>query len=124
MKDYNQNLIGLEKDIINKLHKLEKRELLLRQGMYSTISFISFFGIIYSSMYVYNNVASSGISSYLSLIFSDIEALTYWKELSLSILESLPFLGFTVGFAVLGVFLWSLVKTARIQTLKNLLVQI
>lgn len=124
MKDYNQNLPGLEKDIINKIHRLERRGLIFEQGMYATVSFASFFGIIYSSIYVFKNVVSSGIYNYISLIFSDIEVLTYWKELSLSILESLPFLGLAIGFMVLGIFIWSLLKTAKIQVMKNLAVQI
>ena len=44
-----------------------------------------------ASYYLYTSVIESGFTRYISLLGSDGDlALTYWKELALSLLESLP----------------------------------
>ena len=119
IKEYNQKLNGLELTIINKINKLERRKMLKKESVYALISIISFLSIIPSMIYLFNMLSSSGLYSYISLIFSDIETLSYWKELSFSILESLPFFGIAIVLGMSGIFLWSLLKTLRIQIVKS-----
>jgi hypothetical protein len=119
IKGYLQNLPGLEQDIIKELHKLERRRLFFKQGIYELISIISFLSIIPATVYIVDSFSTSGIYEYISLIFTNIETLSYWKELSLSLLESIPFLGLAIGFGVLGIFLWSMVRALDAHRMKN-----
>ena len=119
INNYNQTLPGLEQNIINKINKIEKRKLFVKQSIYGLVSLISFAGIIPAVSYVLKSLSTSGLYEYISLIFSNTETLAYWKELSLSILESMPFLGLAMGLGVLGIFLWSLLKTLNIQVMKR-----
>ena len=119
IKGYLQNLPGLEQDIIKELHKLERRKLFFKQGIYELISIISFLSIIPATVYIIDSFSNSSIYEYISLIFTDIETLSYWKELSLSLLESIPFLELAIGFGVLGIFLWSMVRTLNVHRMKD-----
>ena len=119
IKGYENVRQGLELDIINKINKIKRRKLLLKQGFYSLISLLSFTGVIFSVKYIASYVATSGIYGYIELVFSDFKALSYWKELSLSILESLPFFGLAIGLGILSIFLWSMLKTFKIQVLRR-----
>lgn len=119
IKNYAQVSSGLEKEIINKIYKIEKRRLFIKQSLYEGLSLVSFIGIIPATAYIYNTLSTSGLFSYISLVFTNIEALAYWKELLLSILESLPFLGLALCLGALGIFLWSILKTLKIQVMKN-----
>ena len=56
----------------------------------------------------------SGFYQFSSLIFSDTAvAITYWKELSLSLVESLPLMEMTVLLSVVFVFLWAIKLTSE-----------
>ncbi len=53
----------------------------------------------------------TGFDQYLSLAFSDSSVLiTYWKELSLSLVESLPLMAVMLVLGALGLFIWSSAK--------------
>jgi hypothetical protein len=53
----------------------------------------------------------TGFWQYLSLIFSENSiALTYWKEISFSLAESLPVFGLIIFLSGLGFFVWSITK--------------
>ena len=119
IKGYLQNLPGLEQDIIKELHKLERRKLFFKQGVYELMSIISFLSIIPATVYIVDSFSNSSIYEYAWLMLTDIETLSYWKELSLSLLESIPFLGLAMGFGVLGIFLWSMVRTINVHRMKD-----
>jgi len=69
-------------------------------------------GIVISLKYLTQSFYQSGFYQYLSLIFSENSSvLIYWKELSYSLIETIPIVG-TIGFLVaLGFFIWSGVNT-------------
>lgn len=119
---YNQTLPNLEQDIIKKIYKIRKKKLFILQSIYGFISIGSFIGIISSGIYALKTLANSSVYEYISLLFTDIETLSYWKELSFSITESFPFLAIASCLAICGIFLWSLLKTVRIQTFKSALI--
>lgn len=57
---------------------------------------------------------ASGFFSYLSLVFSDVPAATqYWRELSLSLIESLPSLAILMVIAIGLALFWALRRIAR-----------
>lgn len=121
IKEYNQTLPNLEQEIIGKIHKMQKRDVLIKQISYSLISIVSLAGTIFSGFYIVNVVAISGAFQYVSLVFYDMSVLAYWKEISLSIAESFPFFGFAIGLSVLSLFFWSILKSLRVQEFKQAL---
>lgn len=122
INNYNQTFPGLEQYIIKKIYKLENRKLFIKQSIYGVLSFGSFIGVISSGVYAVKTLAISGVYNYISLLFSDIQALSYWKELSLSIAESLPFLAIAICFGICALFLWSILKTVKIHEFKKALI--
>lgn len=64
--------------------------------------------------YTAHEFAASGFATYLSVLFSDSSvALSYWRELSLSLVESLPSVSLLILASLISVFLWSLRKAVR-----------
>lgn len=122
IKDYNQILPNLEQDIISKINKLERRSLVIKQSMYSLVSVISLIGTIFSFSYLINIIKVSGAFEYATLIFYDMSVIIYWKEISLSVAESVPFLVLAASFGIMGIFTWSILKAARIQVFKSALI--
>lgn len=122
IKDYNQILPGLEQDIISKIKGLERRSLMVKQSLYFFLSIMSFIGTIFSISYLINIIKVSGAFEYASLIFYDISMISYWKELSLSVAESVPFLALAVSLSIIGIFTWSLLKAMKIQVFKSALI--
>lgn len=69
----------------------EKRTTRLKLWCFSAILFISTVGLIPAFEMLLNDLAHSGFYEYFSLIFSNGGSMiTYWKELSFSLAESLP----------------------------------
>lgn len=65
----------------------EKHQLVMLSGAALVLSFVAFF----TWQSFYNQAQSSGFIQYLSLLYYDFGSLTiYWRDLSLSLLESLP----------------------------------
>ncbi|MEK7463905.1 MAG: hypothetical protein AAB610_02155 [Patescibacteria group bacterium] len=122
IKDYNQTLPGLEQDTISKIQSIRKHRIFMRQTGYGLLSLGSFAGIIASGIYVKDILLTSGSFEYFSLLFSDVKTLAYWKELSLSMAESLPFLGLAMLCGIGALFLWSAMRTTQLQLFKKALI--
>jgi hypothetical protein len=122
IKDYNQTCFGLEKEIVGKIKALESNKLLLGQFVYGSIAFVSLGGFIVSLFYLTNTLSVSGVYEYISLLLSDFTIVSYWKELSYSIVESLPFFEIALSLGILALFLWSILKNIKIQIFKNTLI--
>lgn len=90
--------------------KVAKRKC-IAQGVLSAASLVG--GVVIFNAVV-QSFAQSGFYQYFQLIFSgDSEVLTYWKELSMSLVESVPLVGTIVFLAVFGIFIWSAGNTAK-----------
>ncbi len=125
-KNYNQlfqievaNYDGLENDIMNSINVIKHRNMLIKQILYSSVSIISLLGLVYSGNYVFNLLVNSGIYEYMSLVFVNMQVLAYWKELSYSIVESIPFFELAILMGLISIFMWSLRKITKIQTINN-----
>ena len=105
--------IGFEQGIMDSIHRIQKRRVAIKQGFYAILSFVSFFGGIASIIYALRALSSSGVYEYISLLFSDLETLSYFKEFALSVAESMPILNITLVFAILSLFTWSLLKIIK-----------
>jgi len=82
-----------------------------------TTTLVSIFGLIFSVRYMIQGFYQSSFGSFISLIFSDPSiVVSYWKELSISLLETLPILGITISLVAVYTLLASirtLVKNTR-----------
>jgi ABC-type phosphate/phosphonate transport system permease subunit len=74
----------------------------------SSTAFIPAFKLLHS------NLVESGFLQFFSLLFSDFGIITgYWKEFSMSLLETLPAASLAIFLAVVFVFLGSLKFLAK-----------
>jgi hypothetical protein len=75
---------------------------------FSIASSLSVVGMVVTISYIQSAFAQSGAGGYLSIILSDTGAITtYWKELALSVSESLPVFSITLLLTATGLGLWS-----------------
>lgn len=75
---------------------------------------VSLSGFVASGVYAAERFSTSGFGSYLSLLFSDIGSFAnIWKDLGLSLVESLPVLGIGIFLASVWALLWSARKFSK-----------
>lgn len=93
----------------------EKAYILRRNKILSYISAgSSFMALIPMFIYTLIKLGQSGFYTYFSLMFSDISSLSiYWKELSITLVESLPVLSVLLLLSVFFVFLVSLMIISK-----------
>ncbi len=102
----------LKNQIIIRIHSLEKRALVFHLAMLGVLSLVSLCGVVVSFFSLGRAFAQTGFSEYLYLVFSEPSIVTtYWKEILLSLLESLPALTMVLVLLVFGLFVWSSTKT-------------
>ena len=107
----------LRQKILFSINKEEIRHAKVYFFVSITTASASVFGLIFSVRFMVQEFYQSSFGSFLSLIFSDPSTLiSYWKELSMSLLETLPILGITISLIAVYSFLFSirtLVKNTR-----------
>jgi hypothetical protein len=102
---------GLGVGILNFIETRERRLVKIKSWAFGLTSLTSFGFAIWATIYLVKSVKTSGFGQYLSLAFSENGvALTYWKELSFSLAESLPVLGLITFLSSLGFLIWSITK--------------
>jgi len=96
---------GLESKILTIIKNKEKRQN-QRVFIYSILASISSFSLaVFGLINIVRNYFESGLSEYLSLIFSDgVSLLSYWQAYTLSVVESLPIFYITVVIASVWIF--------------------
>jgi len=103
--------------ILFSINKEETRRAKVYFFVSITTTLASVFGLIFSVRYMIQSFYQSSFGSFISLIFSDPNIMvSYWKELSMSLLETLPILGITISLIAVGALLVSirtLVKNTR-----------
>ncbi len=104
---------GLEASIVHQIHTLERSAARTRFAILGSLAFASFVGIIQSLSYLLQSFSQSGFYHYFSLIFSENSLATYWKELTFSLVESLPLLGLIMFLSITALFLWSTARALR-----------
>jgi len=91
-----------------------KKEQELRQTkrlffIFTAMLFISLSAIPFSSVVLINQIKDSGISYFISAIFSDFGVfVSLWQNFTLAILELLPITGLIVFIVSLGLFIFTL----------------
>ncbi len=119
IKNYNQILPGLEQDIISEIKNIERRSILIKQFIFGLVSVSSLISTIILALDINKAFSLSGTREYMSLIFSDISILTYWKELAMTMAETIPFLSLAMALGALAMFVWSALTTIKLQVFKT-----
>lgn len=102
---------GLEARITTWIDKKEKRLARIRIFAFGGSAVASFGASFWAMVYLIKSVEETGFWQYFSIIFSENgAALAYWKELSISLAESLPITSCVMFFAAIGFFVWSFAK--------------
>lgn len=104
--------LGLERTVLLRLDVEQKRLTKRNLFLFGLADLFSLTGLVISFSYLLKLMVGSGFYSYLSLAWLEKGfVLSYWHELSLSLIESLPVVGALVFLAIGLVFLLSLSKT-------------
>ena len=82
--------------------------------VFSSIGLASLLGLIPAFKVLSNDLMESGFYEYLSLIFSNSNSIaSYWRELSLSLAESLPTASIALSLSLILIFFLSLKFTTK-----------
>lgn len=102
----------IPKELRGKILTSIKNEELKRARVLVLVSIVtvlfSIGGGILALKYMIQGFSQSSFYSYLSILFSDPDiAFVYWRELSLSLVETLPFVGITLSLVAIAALLMS-----------------
>ena len=99
----------LRDKIIFSINNEEIRRAKMYFLVFTTTALVSIFGLVASVRYMIREFYQSGFYTYFSLVFSDTNTIVvYWRELSLSLVETMPMVGITISLIAVCVFLISL----------------
>ena len=88
---------------IERVRVIQKQKIL-----WSSVSVSLFVITIITGWHAISGIISSDTGNYVSLIFSDTaQALSLWKEITYSIIESLPIIGIGLFLASVYLLFWS-----------------
>jgi hypothetical protein len=106
---------GLGGQILTRINTEEKRLAKIRVFAFGGSGIVSFSFSFWAIIYLVNSIKESGFWQYLSLIFSENGAVlaSYWRELSFSLIESLPIVGLMIFLGAIGLFIWSAANMAK-----------
>jgi len=103
-----QNLVN---NIVLRMDEKARHNSKIKALGLSLVSISSFLLSIPIIFQIITSFTQSGLYNYLSLISTDSDVLVrYWKDIAISLAESLPVLGIASLLAVLAVFVWSALK--------------
>lgn len=106
-----ENLYGI---VLSRIEAIKKRTARVRLILLSGATLAALIALVTAFQYLINDFYQSGSYQYLSLLFSDGEAvMAYWQDFTLSLVESLPFMSMTAVLSVTFVLLGSLKFMAR-----------
>lgn len=106
--------------LIRKEIKINK----IKTYFFSSLAIMSLMAMVPVFKLLFNDLNKSGIFDYISIaLFYSGSILGYWKELSLSILESLPITSINISFTLIFIFFLS-IKYMSKQIIRNQLLTI
>ncbi len=112
--DRMQQLERLYTKVLASIQKEELKRARVFAASALLVAFSSVISGVFAVKYMVQGFLQSGFYSYVSLLFSDTDiVVASWKELFLSLTESLPFAGMTFSLIALAVLLASVRTLAR-----------
>lgn len=102
----------LKRNILLGIAKEEFRRAKVYFTIAATVLPASLVAVFLSGRYLISSFYESGFYNYLSLLFSgDSTVLAYWKELTYSLVETMPILGTIVFLVAFSFLIWSAANT-------------
>lgn len=102
---------SLEAKVIIRLRAAKRRAYTQRLAGWATLTLSSFVALIPAFNYLITAISTSGFYQYLNLALTDQTVFTtYWRELALSLTESIPIMAITGVLTLLAVLLWTIPK--------------
>jgi len=99
---------GLANQIVFRIREEEKRLARIKALAFGGSGIVSSGLSLWAAIYFINSIKETGFGKYFSLIFSENGAiLSYWRELSLSLIETLPVIGLMALLGAIAFFVWS-----------------
>ncbi len=87
---------------------LQKRKIRNQKIMWSVFGIVSATAFIASNVTALHQIQASNFGTYFSIIFSDTGSVsTFWKELGMTLIESMPILAFASVIATLSFMILS-----------------
>lgn len=106
--------LGLSNNIFRRIDEYAQKEDRRDRYFWGTFLALSLVAFIGSGVYAYHAFVASNFGSYLSVIFSDGgAAVSLWKELGLSLVESLPLLSILAILGSVTILLWTMRKFTK-----------
>ena len=79
--------------------------------LHAFITIISGISFIMASIYIFNSARDAGLFEYISIFFSDWStAMMHWKEISMSIIDSLPFTELAILLTITLILINSIIR--------------
>ena len=104
---------GLFEAVLARIDRARRHSAQLRVAIRSVLGLCSLLVLIPAIQYAGAQFAASGFFSYLSLFLDGSVVTTYWRDLSLSLLDSLPSIALIAVLVPAGVLAWAVVGAAR-----------
>jgi len=109
---------GLYQAILERIARAKRTEARIRTGLFGILAVVSGLALVPALQYTAEQFYASGFYDYLTLISSDRGfVLTYWRQFSLSLVESLPSVALLLLLPIalaLGYSLYRLAQTGRV----------
>jgi hypothetical protein len=109
---------GLYRAILERIAYAERRSARVRTSLFSGLAILSGAALVPAVRYAAGQFYASGFYDYLTLIFSDRNVvLIYWRQLGLSLVESLPSLALLLLLPIIFLLVYSVrraVQTGRV----------
>jgi len=105
---------GLYEAVLAKVAVARIRAARIRAGVFAVITLVCISALVPVIEYTADQLYKSGFYDYTSLILSDrADFVLYWREFSLSIVESLPSVALLVLLPLAVALLWSLSRLIK-----------
>ncbi len=106
----------LQQSIVKRIKKNAQRRTALVFGLYSALALGMLGAFIPAYFYMKNEIARTGFSEFLALAYSDSAlVVSNWREMTLTLLESLPIMSITIMLGLTFTFLVSLRMMAQVS---------
>jgi len=111
---------GLSARVLLCIRAEKQRIARIRLYLFGTASAISFVALFPALQYTFYEIANSGFTDYASLLFSDATSLLpYWREFTMSLVETLPVFGLIISLGLVFLMLESLRTAIRNMNVMN-----
>ena len=94
--------------VFSNIDKERAKAIKTQKVIWSASSVVFLFVTIVTGWHAVSSIISSDTGSYISLVFSDTgSAITLWRQITISIVESLPIIGIGLFLASIYLLFWS-----------------